>query len=328
LSATTIHAGPPRPALRHRIAALMTGVADRGLAVWIVVAAVVVVASLGNRLFLTQRNAANLFGQLTTLGLAAVGQMFAVLAGAIDLSVGSMAKLAAVLTAGMINGDASRLLPVIALVLALGAFVGLVNGLLITRLRIAPFIVTLGMFSVLRGLALAYTTTPVGSVPTGVTEFMYSTVGPLPAPFVVFAVLAAAAGWVLRGTVFGRRVYAVGGDPEVARMAGIKGDRVIIAVMVISATFAALAGVMQAARSGVGAPSAGDGLELSAITAVVLGGTSLFGGHGRLVGTLGGVLLVALIDNALNLLGVPSFYKDLVRGMIIVAAVAIFIRKD
>jgi ribose transport system permease protein len=214
------------------------------------------------------------------------------------------------------------------LLVGIGMLVGLVNGLLITRLRVAPFIVTLGMFSLLRGLALSYTTTPAGSVPSPVVRYMYSRIGPFPTPFVIFTILAVAAGWVLRNTVFGRRVYAIGGDPEVARMAGIKGDRVIIVVMVLSATFAALAGVMQTLRSGVGSPTAGDGLELASITAVVLGGASLFGGRGRLIGTIGGVFLLALIDNALNLLGVPSFYKDLVRGAIIIAAVAIFIRKD
>jgi ribose transport system permease protein len=324
----TAEVGPARPSRRGRAAAVMADVADRGLAVWIVVAAVMVATALGNQLFLTQRNAANLFGQLVPLGLAAIGQTFAVLAGAIDLSVGSMAKLAAVLSGGLIDGQPSRLLPVLLLLVGIGALVGLVNGLLITRLRVAPFIVTLGMFSLLRGLALSYTTTPAGSVPSPVVQSMYSRIGPFPTPFVVFAVLAVATGWALRNTVFGRRVYAIGGDPEVARMAGIKGDRVIITVMVLSATFAALAGVMQTLRSGVGSPTAGDGLELASITAVVLGGTSLFGGRGRLIGTIGGVFLLALIDNALNLLGVPSFYKDLLRGAIIIAAVAIFIRKD
>ena len=324
----TAEVGTARPSLRGRAAAVMADVADRGLAAWIVVAAVMVATAVGNELFLTQRNAANLFGQLVPLGLAAIGQTFAVLAGAIDLSVGSMAKLAAVLSGGLIDGQQSRLLPVLLLLVGAGALVGLVNGLLITRLRIAPFIVTLGMFSLLRGLALSYTTTPAGSVPSPVVQYMYSRIGPFPAPFVIFAILAVAAGWALRNTVFGRRVYAIGGDPEVARMAGIKGDRVIITVMVLSATFAALAGVMQTLRSGVGSPTAGDGLELASITAVVLGGTSLFGGRGRLIGTIGGVFLLALIDNALNLLGVPSFYKDLLRGAIIIAAVAIFIRKD
>jgi ribose transport system permease protein len=324
----TAEVGTARPSQRGRAATVMADVADRGLAVWIVVVVVVVATAVGNELFLTQRNAANLFGQLVPLGLAAIGQTFAVLAGAIDLSVGSMAKLAAVLSGGLIDGQQSRLLPVLLLLVGAGALVGLVNGLLITRLRIAPFIVTLGMFSLLRGLALSYTTTPAGGVPSPVVQYMYSRIGPFPAPFVIFAVLAVAAGWALRNTVFGRRVYAIGGDPEVARMAGIKGDRVIILVMVLSAMFAALAGVVQTLRSGVGSPTAGDGLELASITAVVLGGTSLFGGRGRLVGTIGGVFLLALIDNALNLLGVPSFYKDLLRGAIIIAAVAIFIRKD
>lgn len=212
--------------------------------------------------------------------------------------------------------------------LAIGALVGLFHGLLMTRLGVNPFIATRGTFIVLRGVALAYSTTPVGSVPAGVTDAMYLGVGPFPLPFIAFVALSAVLVWVLARTVFGRRVYAVGGDQEIARIAGIPTQRVLIAVMVISGFFAALAGIVQALRTGVGSPTAADGLELSAITAVVLGGSSLFGGRGRLIGTLGGVVLLSVLDNAINVTGVSSYYQDLVRGLVLVAAVALFVRKD
>jgi len=317
-----------RPTVWERVSTVISDAVDSGIAVWMVVAVVAVVSAVGSGIFLTTLNISNLLGQLLMLGLAAIGETFAVLAGAIDLSVGSMAKLTALLTPGLVDGNGGMVVPVVALMVLLGVVVGLVNGLLITRLHVNAFIVTLGMFSVLRGIALGYSTEPVGSIPTGIVNSMYLGIGPLPAPFIVFLLLAVAAAYVLRKTVFGRRVYAVGGDPEAARMAGINTDRVVLAVMVVSATFAALAGVIQGLRTGVGSPTAGDGLELSAITAVVLGGSSLFGGRGRLLGTVGGVFLLALVDNALNLVGVSSFYQDLVRGLVIVIAVAVFIRRD
>lgn len=315
-------------ARRARLPALLTNSVDSGLAVWIIVLMGCIVSAIGSDIFLTSLNLSNILGQLLPLGLAALGETFAILGGAIDLSVGSVAKLTAVLTPGLVDGNGSMLVPVVALMLAIGVVVGFVNGFLITRLHVNAFIVTLGTFSVLRGLALGYSSEPVGSIPTGIVNSMYLGVGPLPSPFIVFVVLALVCGFILQKTVLGRRIYAVGGDPHVARMAGINGNRVVMIIMIISATFAALAGVVQGLRTGVGSPTAGDGLELAAITAVVLGGSSLFGGRGRLVGTIGGVFLLALVDNALNLIGVSSFYQDLVRGLVIVIAVAIFIRKE
>jgi ribose transport system permease protein len=311
-----------------RLPSLVSDSVDSGVAVWIIVLIGCVVSALGSDIFLTSLNISNFFGQLLMPGLAAIGETFAVLAGAIDLSVGSVAKLTALLTPGLVDGNGGLVIPVVLLMLLIGAVVGLINGLLITRLHVNAFIVTLGTFSVLRGVALAYSSEPVGSIPTEIVNSMYLGVGPFPGPFIAFLLLALLSGFVLRRTVFGKRVYAVGGDAEVARMAGINGDRVVLAVMVISGTFAALAGVVQGLRTGVGSPTAGDGLELIAITAVVLGGSSLFGGRGRLIGTIGGVFLLALVDNALNLIGVSSFYQDLVRGLVIVIAVAIFIRKE
>lgn len=326
MTSTTEHLD--RPTLRERVAGIAGGAADSGAAVWLIVVLVAVWSTVQSDAFLTVRNFSNLLNQFVGLGVATIGQTFVILAGSIDLSVGSMAKLAAVLSGGLMDGEGARVLPVLALVLLLGAIVGLVNGLLITKLNVSPLIVTLGMFSILRGLAFAYTTVPVGSIPSAVTSFLFFEVVFIPLPFIVFALLAAASAFVLRRTVFGHQVYAVGGDPQVARMAGIRTPRITLAVMMLSSIFAGLAGFFQAARSGVGTPTAGDGLELLTITAVVLGGASLFGGRGRLIGALGGAVLLAIIDNSLNLTGVPSIYKDLVRGIVIVAAVAIFMRKD
>ena len=313
---------------RLEMQGLVARVTDAGFVVWIIVGVVVVTSGVQSSLFLTDRNVGNLFGQLVPLGLVTVGQTFAVLAGSIDLSVGATAKLSALLTAGLIDGQPGRVVPVILLVIAIGAAIGVGNGLLINRLRVSPFIVTLGTWSVLTGFALGYSVTPVGSIPSGMVDLAFTRVGPFPVPFLVFVGFATAAGWVLRATVFGRHIYAVGGDPKVARRGGIVEKGVMMRVMVVCSVFAALAGIMQATRAGVGVPTAGDGLELASITAVVVGGVSIFGGRGRLLGAIGGAFLLGLIGNSLNILGVSSVSTGLVRALVILAAIAIFTKKE
>lgn len=301
---------------------------DEGLIVWIIASVVVVFSATQSDLFLTSRNAANLFGQLVPLGLVTVGQTFAILAGSIDLSVGATVKLTTLLTAGLIDGHTARVMPVTLLVLGVGASIGAANGLLITRLRVSPFIVTLGTWSVLNGIAFAYSVTPVGSIPSSMVNLAFTTIGPFPLPFLSFAALAIMSGWVLRNTVFGSHVYAVGGDPIVARRGGIEQGPVFMRVMIVCSVFAAMAGIMQATRAGVGTPSAGNGLELASITAVVLGGISIFGGRGRMRGAVGGAFLLALIGNSLNILGVSSVATRLVRALVILGAVAVVTRKE
>lgn len=322
----TAPAAPARtPAVRRALGAA----GDNGAVVWVVcvlLAAALAIANPG--VFLGQENVADLLSQTVVLALVAVGQTFVVLTGGIDLSVGSVATLTAVLTAGLINGYPIRVLPVLIAVVLIGALAGGFHGLLVTRARMVPFVVTLGTFYLIQGIAYAYTSTPVGAIPNDLAGFAILTVGPLPVIFLAALIIAAALTWVLARTRFGRHVYATGGDPAIARSAGINTTRVTVACYVICSILAALAGFVLAGKATVGTPSAGAGLELSAITAVVLGGTSLFGGRGKIVGTAGGVLLLALVENAFTLMHVSSFYQDLVRGAVIVAAVAVFSRKD
>lgn len=315
--------------IRTGIPAALRSAALNGVAAWAVAAVLLVVlVDQQGSVFLSQLNLADLLSQTVVLGLVATGQTFVMIAGGIDLSVGSLATLATVLTAGLINGKAILTLPVLALVIVLGAAVGIGHGLLVTRARLAPFIVTLGTYFLLQGCAFAYTSTPVGSIPTSLSNFVYSQAGPFPVIFLILVVLLVVLGWVLSRTSFGVHVYATGGDAVIARSAGIATGRVVTACYVISGVLAAVAGYVLAARASVGTPSAGSGLELDAITAAVLGGTSLLGGRGKLIGTAGGVALLALIRNAFTLLSISSFYQELVLGLVIVAAVAIFTRRD
>jgi ribose/xylose/arabinose/galactoside ABC-type transport system permease subunit/ABC-type multidrug transport system ATPase subunit len=273
------------------------------------------------------RNPGNLFTilrQAVPLGLVSIGQTVAMLAGGIDLSVSSVITLASLLSASLIAGRASLVLPVVILCLGVGALFGLVNGWTSSRLRVDPFIVTLGTMSIGRGLALVYARGPVGSVPAGYQALAYQTVGPVPVAVLLLAVIFVAGLLILRRTRFGRHIYAVGGNQEVARLAGVNVHRIRIAAFVISGMLAAATGLFMSSRMGSGDPNVGPGFELDSITAVIVGGTVLGGGRGGLVGTLGGVLLIALLSNLLNQMNVGNWYQQIIKGLILLIAVAAY----
>jgi ribose transport system permease protein len=313
----------------QRVVVATRWIVRSGLAVWLIVV-VLLLALIIHRgdEFLSEENVSNVLSQSVLLALVAFGQTFVVISGGIDLSVGSLASLTSVLAAGMINGRSAYVVPVLLLMLAIGAGTGIAHGYFVIRAHIAPFIVTLATYFILLGFGFAYTTIPVGSMPIGVSNFFYSHIGPIPWIFVIAVVIGVLLGGVLARTRFGRHVYAVGGNPSVARAVGINVGLVTTACYVISGVLAAGVGFLLAARAGLGAPSAGAGLELSAIATVVLGGASLAGGRGRLLGTAGGVALLSLIQNSFTQLSISSYYQTLVLGAVIVAAVAIFVRRD
>ncbi len=294
------------------------------IAVYGVLLIMILVATTASPVFRSTANLSNVLRQTAIPGIVAVGQTIAVLSAGIDLSVGSIVKLTAVLSAGLMQGRTEMMLPVIVMMLIMGCLIGLLNGLVIVGLRVNPFIATLGTFSILRGLALAYTTSPVGSIPSPMRRFYYGLVGWVPYPVIIFAVIFIAAILALRLTPFGRFIYAIGGDEETARLAGIRVAPVKLSVYVISGLLATIAGLITVSRMGLGDPVVGEGFELDSITAVVLGGTSLFGGRGTLVGTLAGVLILGLINNIMNLLNISVWYQQLIKGVIILVAVGIY----
>ena len=284
-------------------------------------------ASLASPNFLTDRNIFNVLRTGAFLGTVAIAETFVIISGGIDLSVGSVIKLSVLMSAILMNGKPENIGVAVVATLAMGAVVGLFNGLLITRMRIAPFIVTLGTYSILRGIAYTVTTTPVGKAAPGFLRLYDLKVGPVPLLVIFLALLILAGIFVLRRTAFGRYIYAIGGNEQVARLSGIRVDWVKIGVYVLCSTLAALTGLLYLTRAGVGDPVIGEGAELQAITAVILGGTSLFGGQGGLIGTLGGVLIMGLTNNVLVILNVSSWYQDLIQGLVIVGAVALYKQK-
>ncbi len=294
------------------------------LAVWAVLLLTTAGASIISPTFRSWANLSNVLSEAVILGLVSLGQTFVIVTGGIDLSVGAIVKLVTVLTAGMMEKYTGAWIGVVMLVVAAGGLVGLVNGLLVIRLRVAPFIVTLGMASILGGAVLAYTQQPIGSITDQFYQLYNGQIGPVPLPIVSFAAAILLSQTLLRHSSFGRHIYAVGGNEEVARRAGIKVARVRLAVFLLAGLLAALAGLMVASQEGIGDPTVGDNLTLDSITAVVLGGTSLFGGRGSVFGTVGGILLLSLINNVMNLLGVDVWYQGVIKGIIILMAVAIY----
>lgn len=273
--------------------------------------------------FLTWRNLADILRQCSINGILAVGMTFVILAGGIDLSVGSLLAL---------SGIASGLLAVaghsLPLVLACGAGCGLLlgalNGVLIAGLRVPAFVATLGLLSAGRGLTYILSDgSPVVDLPAAYLALGSGGDGALGTPVLVFAGVALLAALLLRHSVFGRYVYAVGGNAASARTAGIAVRRVVFAVHAICGALAGLAGMIQAARTTSALPQAGQSYELDAIAVVVIGGTTLSGGQGGVGGTVFGVLLIGVINNGLNLLGVSSYYQQVFKGLIIVLAVLV-----
>jgi ribose transport system permease protein len=309
--------------MKERISSAFTD----GIAVWIIVAVLAMLATVYSDSFLTMKNVPNVLGQAVPLIIITVGMFIAIIAGQIDLSVAAVVKLTAVLVSGIADGDGGKFLGAVALAFALGAGVGLFNSFLVVKLKIPAFIATLGTFSIIEGLVLAYTIKGVGSIPTPVVTSLYGNIGPVPYSILVLLLLLAAVGLWLRRSRMALHLYAVGGDIEVARRSGIRSGPVITTSLVTCSLFAVLAGLVQVSRAGVGAPTTGDGMELLAITAVVIGGASLMGGRGRLVGAVGGAVLLALIDNALNMVGISQYTQGLFRGAIIVAAITVFVSK-
>jgi ribose/xylose/arabinose/galactoside ABC-type transport system permease subunit len=273
--------------------------------------------------FATVDNLLNVAEQTAIVGVLAAGMTFVILTGGIDLSVGSVVALAGVVLGLALRAGAPVPAAVAAALLA-GAACGAANGALVTLGGLPPFIVTLGMMSVARGGALLLTDgRPVSGFPAGLRALATARPLGVPAPALVMLALFAAAHLVLARTTFGRYVYAVGGNEEAARVSGVRVRAHKAAVYVVSGALAAACAVLLTARLDSAQPIAGMAYELDAIAAVVIGGTSLLGGAGTVLGTLAGALTMGVLRNGLNLLGVSAYLQQVAIGVVIVAAVLV-----
>lgn len=273
--------------------------------------------------FISVSNLMNVLRQVSINALIAFGMTFVILTGGIDLSVGSTLALTGAVTAGLM---ASGVDPIFAMLLGLllGAVLGAINGIIIAKGKVAPFIATLATMTIYRGLTLVYTDgRPISGLGDSLTFQMLGKgyfLG-IPIPVVTMIISFAILYFILKKTTFGRRVYAVGGNEEASILSGINADRIKIYVYSLLGLLAAVASLILTSRLNSAQPTAGEMFELDAIAAVVLGGTSLTGGRGWIVGTLIGALIIGVLNNGLNLIGVTSFFQQVVKGAVILLAV-------
>lgn len=283
----------------------------------------VIVITILNNSFIAPSNIFNLLRQVSINGLIAFGMTFVILTGGIDLSVGSILALSSALSAIMMTNGVD---PILALLIGalIGLILGAVNGVLVTFGKMAPFIATLATMTIFRGLTLVVTDgNPITNLGDNILFQMFGKgyfLG-IPVPAITMLLVFILLYFVLHKTVFGKHTYAIGGNEKAAFISGIKVNRVKIMIYAISGLMAALAGAILTSRLNSAQPTAGTAYELDAIAAVVLGGTSLTGGKGRIFGTLIGVLIIGVLNNGLNLLGVSSFYQQVIKGIVILIAV-------
>ncbi|SKA94911.1 ribose ABC transporter membrane protein [Sporosarcina newyorkensis] len=284
---------------------------------------IIVIISIMSPSFLTLNNLFNVLRQVSINALIAFGMTFVILTGGIDLSVGSILALTGAVTAGMMSGGMDPLLAMLLGVL-LGVILGAINGLIIAKGKVAPFIATLATMTIFRGLTLVYTE---GRPISGLGDSaVFTMLGKgyffgIPVPVITMSITFAVLYFILKKTTFGRRVYAVGGNEEASRLSGINVDRIKIYVYSLAGGLTAIASLILTSRLNSAQPTAGNMFELDAIAAVVLGGTSLTGGRGWIVGTLVGALIIGVLNNGLNLIGVSSFFQQVVKGAVILIAV-------
>jgi len=273
--------------------------------------------------FFQPSNLLNVGRQSAIVGVIAIGMTFVILTGGIDLSVGSILALSGVTMAMLINSN-WLIGPAILVAILVGVAAGIVNGIGVAILKIQPFIMTLATMVAIAGISLRVTRG--GPQQFNNRDFVFQALGSgnvlgIPGPFLIFVIVSIAGILALRYLTFGRFLYAIGGSAEAARLSGVRTKRTLIIAYAISGLTAGLAGVMTASRIGTGDPTAGSLANLDAITAVVIGGTSLMGGTGGAVGTVFGALLLAVLSNVMNLIGISPFDQQIVKGAVIVLAV-------
>lgn len=291
--------------------------------VYLLLVAIVLVTSFVSPSFRTAINIDNLVNQLGTLAIVAIGQTFVILEAGIDLSVGAVVSLSTVVM-GLMTGNGGIWLPIgLLLTLIIGIAVGVLNGVGVVFLRVPPLIMTLASTAIVGGVALYLMPSPGGIVDEGFANFVDGSIGPIPSLALIILLLYGVGWLLLASTAFGRATFAVGadvGEGEIARRNGVPVRRVQVLGYILSGLAAAIGGIILSARIYSGDPTIGDTFALDSIAAVVLGGTSLFGGIGGVVGTLGGAILLTLLGNVLNMINVPTYYQQIAEGVILVVA--------
>lgn len=293
-----------------------------GLTLFVIFVAMCILFSLLSPYFLTVANLVNITKTLPIVGIVAVGETMVLIAGGVDLSVGSVAALSGVVT-GLLWEKGGLPIGLAAMAgLACAALVGLINGVLVTRFRINALITTLATFSIVRGLAFVLTNAQMNQLTDPGFQWLgRGDVAGVPVPFIIMVILYVLFTLILRYTPFGRDLYAIGGNPAASRLAGIPARKYVLVVFVLSGLLAGVGGLVQSAQLAASTPELATGLEFTVIAAVVLGGTSLAGGKGTLIGSLIGVFILRTLDNGLILANVSSYFQQVARGAVLILAV-------
>ena len=317
----TVDAAPGRPAA-PRFNAKAFAATYSTIAIFVVL---VLVASFISTSFLSTRNVENVLRQVSSTGIIAMGMLLVILTGGIDLSVGSVAALGSILCASLLTS--MSLWVAIPLSLGGGGALGAIAGYFVAVRRMPPFVVTLAVMTIARGTALIVSEgRPIFVADNGAwlgDGFNRGSLLGIPLPVLLMLLVFAATAFVLRLTAYGRLVVAIGSNSEAVRLSGVRVTPRVFSVYVVSGILSALAGIVITARSGVGSPVVGIGMELDVIAAVVIGGASLMGGRGTALNTLIGVLTLGVIGNIMNLLNVPGYHQEVVKGVIILVAVLV-----
>ncbi len=304
-------------------------ITDPGIFVWLLLAAIIVLSILANPMFIRARNLKNVFLiQPVGIGLASLGQAVVIISGGIDMSVGAAVSFLTSIAGGLFRDFPEiGVLPVMLIIAALGLLIGLVNGLLVVKLKIAPFMATLATMSVIQGGIFIYTKKTIGGIPKSFRFIAEGSLGGIPVCFLYFAVIFVLALILMNRSRFGRHLYAVGANEWVSAITGIAVDRVKLSAYLLGGLLTGLASVFLAGRMGGGGPLVGKGYELDTITAVVIGGVSLSGGEGNIAGAVGGVLILAIFSNMMNILDVSPYIQMLLKGLILITAVFFYSTK-
>jgi len=301
---------------------VLTFLEKRGVYVALVLA--ILISALLSPAFYKFSNVLNVLRAAAVLGIVSIGQTMVILGGGIDLSVGATMGTVAIAVSELTGGKDDNVVVAIAACLAIGAVVGLLNGLLITKRNIPPFVATLGMLIFVEGARFAWTKGIISGRPAPFVRVLASIIGPIPIPVVIMVVLALMVGLLLKKTPFGRQLYAVGGNREAARFSGINVERISMLTYVLCGLFAAIAGLILSGYIGYGDRYLGRGFDLDSIGAVVVGGTSFAGGRGGIGGTIAGVLLLTTMFNIVLILNLLVHYQLIVKGAVIIGAVMLY----
>ncbi|MCK9288025.1 MAG: ABC transporter permease [Sphaerochaetaceae bacterium] len=293
------------------------------------VIALIIILTILSDSFLSLHNIINILRQSSMVAIIAVGVFFAIVSGGIDISVGSTVGLAGVIMAkSLVELNLPIFLGII-IGLAVGTFVGLINGLLVAKRNIPPFVATLGTMGAVRGLTYVLTNAyPVSGLPKGIDFIGRGYVGPIPVPIIIMLVVYVLAYIVAEHTRVGRFIFAIGGNEEAAHLSGIKIDKYRIFAYMTSGGLAALSGIILVSRLASGQPNAGLNYEFEAITSAVVGGTSLSGGKGTILGVLFGALFISILLNGMVLLNISSYYQQMLKGIVLILAVMVDVARN